>query len=276
MTRMDFIYKYGGPQGPHEQRVAAGGYKWVRTNELFPTQAHRKIDFARPDRLLPHSHHGENTHLIVKGDLCIESHAKNDERGRGRGRYRTSPSPSNRERFEISTALGSAQEKTVGPGVTYEGSTRQGCRFVEGHRRLSPATAERFIDRGTLQAVPFNLSSILRGGTRYRQQQPLPAQATLQRWLRNAEFQPHGGNMGVSLLGLLPWWGKREILTFRDAPASESERRAQREIKRWFEIEWGAGTGTSAHELSLLQRFAFLLMLSLALVLALWWSGSSR
>lgn len=59
MSRMDFVYRYGGPKGFDEQWVAVSGYKWVRTNELFPTRWYGEFDSTRPDRLLPHSHHGE-------------------------------------------------------------------------------------------------------------------------------------------------------------------------------------------------------------------------
>lgn len=55
--KMAFVYNHGGPQGDHEKE-AARIYPWVRTNALEPTQAHLKIDFDRPDRLLAHSHHG--------------------------------------------------------------------------------------------------------------------------------------------------------------------------------------------------------------------------
>ncbi len=215
---MYFAYANGGPQGAHEQRVADGGYKWVRTNQLFPTREDRAIDFGRPDRLLTHSHHGWNTHLIVEGDLSIESH---EEASRGRPHRRS----------EISTAPGAETESVVRPGLPYSGTTRRGCRFVEGHRNLSPRSAERFVDRGTLLAV-FGGDV---GDGYYPQpwgRLTAPGQARVREWLRGARFRPDGKAEPDLLRGEWP------VLEYKQEPGSESERRAQLEIARWFEREW--------------------------------------
>lgn len=161
-----------------------------------------------------------STHLIVQGDLTIESH--NDERGR-----------SHRRRFEISTAPGADKEKPVGPGIRYEGSSRNGCQFVEGHRHLSPASAERFIARGTLRVVRVPSASASASASA-SEVWSLPDEAKLKSWLRSAKFRP-GGKAEPR------WWWDCEpkIVEFSgEKPASKSERLAQREIARWFEREW--------------------------------------
>lgn len=43
---------------------------------------------------------------------------------------------------------------TVQPGVCYRAlAGEEGCKFVEGHRDLSPTTAKRFEDRGLLKKL---------------------------------------------------------------------------------------------------------------------------
>lgn len=169
----------------------------------------------------------------MQGDLTIESH--NDERGR-----------SHRRRFEISTAPGAAKEKPVGPGIRYEGSSRSGCQFVEGHRHLSPASAERFIARGTLRVVRVpSASASASAFASASKMWNLPDEAKLRSWLRDAKFRPRGK---AELRWWWWWWGSEpKIVDFSGPkPASESERLAQREIARWFEREWKGVTPVRA------------------------------
>ncbi|KAI0008586.1 hypothetical protein F4779DRAFT_618464 [Xylariaceae sp. FL0662B] len=201
---MDFVYIQGKPECLQERQAVAAGWRWVRTNTIGPTHLDKPIDFANPDRLLPHSHHSINIHLIVVGDLCIESY----QNGR-------------RNRFEISSISTADQECVIQPNVVYKGTSRHGCSFIEGHRSLSPRTAERFIDRGTLRAVELR-----RGSCR------LPETTTLKRWLREAEFRP-GGKAEPD-----PTRGEWLILTYADEAVSEADRRARKEIAKWFEKEW--------------------------------------
>ena len=224
---MEFKYIHGGPISTAEEKVVNLGYAWVRTNELQPTRTAGSSDKGAlsnlPDRLRPHSHHGWNTHLIVAGDLRIV-----EQPTRGRSRARTE-----RKEVELSMEPGAKKEGGFGPGIAYSGTTRHGCRFVEGQRRLSPASAERFLARGTLVAVKSNDS---KDGDGYE----LPDTDTLCRWLRDAQFTPP---LSAS------WWqrwgwgaaeeGKRqEVLMFHDIPTNEAQGRAQRAIERWFENEW--------------------------------------
>ncbi|KAI2602129.1 hypothetical protein GGR54DRAFT_625671 [Hypoxylon sp. NC1633] len=200
---MDFQYVTGKPEGRHEAKVVANGYKWVRTNAIGPFNSNKDIDFSAPDRILPHSHHSINTHLIVKGDLTV-----------------TIESESQRK-YTISTAAEAAKELVVKPGVTYRGRSTQGCRFVKGHRSLSPGSAERFIDRGTLRIVSES------GGACQ-----LVSERTLKLWLREAKFNPHGKAE--------PKKGEDYILQYNtdDKKSTWVERRARLELARWFENEW--------------------------------------
>ena len=87
------------------------------------------------DRLLDHSHHSKNTHLIVSGSIDIGKSRDGDFKFR---------------------------RITYGPGdwvplssdVEYRGEAGdEGCVFVEGHGVLSPTTADRFEGRGTIVRV---------------------------------------------------------------------------------------------------------------------------
>ncbi|KAI1328691.1 hypothetical protein F5Y16DRAFT_419562 [Xylariaceae sp. FL0255] len=205
---MDFKYiDQHGPIGPHEQEVYRNGYNWVRTNTL-PSRLDTEIDFNNPDRLLRHSHHGKNTHLIVTGDLKIENRTK-------------------RVNLTISTAVGHQREAEVGPNEFYKGSTVAGCSFVEGHQCLSPRTAERFIDRGTLVAVPRRRWDGAAACV-------LPNPDTLREWLRKAIFRPGGRAVPCPVLN------ERSVLDFapEHEPKNDDEAKTQLAIKYWFENEW--------------------------------------
>lgn len=120
----------------HEQAVVDAGYPWVRTNPLMPTwmspgRDPRELrDNPVPDRLNWHGHHGINTHLIVEGDLTLMKPKKMF----GQDHITA---------VTLSTDLGAPKELSVAPDEVYLGTTQQACRFVEGHRCLSPTSAHR-------------------------------------------------------------------------------------------------------------------------------------
>ncbi|KAI1819940.1 hypothetical protein F4861DRAFT_96598 [Xylaria intraflava] len=199
---MDFIYIDGKPEGSHERRVAAEGYKWVRTNHIGPTMPYRVNSLNHtPDRLPAHYHHGESTHRVVKGDLRIHRH---------NGDYSS---------YEISSTPGAQRQDLVPPNTKYSGTSKNGCSFVEGHRSLSPSTAERFIQRGTLRAVN-------NGGI-----DACPDEETLKKWLVQVEFNPHGKAYPNHSTGEKP------ILDIRntDPPMPGAVHIA---LSTWFENEW--------------------------------------
>lgn len=117
----------------HEQAVLDAGYPWVRTNMLIPTWASPDADPRSnlvPDRLHWHGHHGVNTHLIVEGDITLMKLKKMF------GQNHISA-------VTMSTDLGAPKEAPVAPDEVYGGTTQQACKFVEGHRNLSPMSAHR-------------------------------------------------------------------------------------------------------------------------------------
>lgn len=130
---------------PAQESVVSNGYPWVQTNKLIPTWSAFSFPYPLPeavanlpiDRLNRHGHHGLNTHLVLSGDLTLE-----------KVRYSLHERVP-LEKIKIS-ADGPVKEAPVGPGDIYLGTTEQGYEFVEGHRCLSPTTALRFVDRGTL------------------------------------------------------------------------------------------------------------------------------
>lgn len=118
---------------PHEQAVIDAGYPWVRTNPLMPTWMSPGADPRSnpiPDRLAWHGHHGVNTHLIVEGDLTLMKPKKMF------GQNHVAA-------VTLSTDLGAPKELSVAPDEVYLGTTQQACKFVEGHRCLSPRSAHR-------------------------------------------------------------------------------------------------------------------------------------
>ncbi|KAI3401201.1 hypothetical protein diail_11907 [Diaporthe ilicicola] len=128
---------------PYEQAVIDAGYPWVRTNPLIPTWMSPDRDTRPntiPDRLNQHGHHGINTHLIVQGDLTL----RKERIVFGQNSVST---------FTLSTEPGAMKEFSVAPHEMYSGTTEQSCRFVEGHRNLSPGSARRYMSRYSLEWV---------------------------------------------------------------------------------------------------------------------------
>lgn len=115
---------------PHEEAVIEAGYPWVQTNSLIPTRMSlgaNRHDKPIPNRLNLHSHHGENTHLIVEGDLTLKR-------------------ANNYFEDTLYSYGNGPKELPVPPDEVYSGTTAQGCKFVEGHRCLSPRSAHRVIN----------------------------------------------------------------------------------------------------------------------------------
>jgi hypothetical protein len=197
---MDFVYVNGGPETPEEKKVAKADYIWVRTNSIQATQHGRPFDPCRPDRLKCHSHHGEQTHVIVQGDLDLEIV------GGAAPRH-----------IKISTARGAAKEGIVPPNVTYKATSDGGATFIEGHKYLSPRTAERFIARGTLKAVAVK-------GSEFR----LPDENHLKAWLRQVDFNPDG-KVAPNLLK-----GEKPILGYHPNMPQD----VHLALSNWFAKEW--------------------------------------
>ncbi|CAJ2502607.1 Uu.00g100010.m01.CDS01 [Anthostomella pinea] len=191
---MPFNYVQGESESLHEKAVQKAGYPWVRINDVLPT---RKGPFDRNqgiDRLLAHSHHGPNTHLIVKGDIEFNSHddpANNIVMGVKKGQKEIAFKP---------------------PGLVYSAVSKSGGSFVEGHQCLSPRSAERYIDRGTLD-VAFDVNSENDGG------QDLPSVEVVKDRLVKAQFKPD----------------TYPIMHFNRCPAAtRGQQDAQKQIARWF------------------------------------------
>lgn len=132
-VRPRFRVVRGKVYSAHEQAVLDAGYPWVRTNPLKPTHAAPGKDLrfdVTPDRLNWHGHHSINTHLIVDGDLTILKLKKMFNQD-------------HISAITISNRFGDKKELSVVPDEMYAGTSQQSCKFVEGHRSLSPASARR-------------------------------------------------------------------------------------------------------------------------------------
>ncbi|KAI0455753.1 hypothetical protein F5B21DRAFT_470529 [Xylaria acuta] len=237
---MNFVSDNSRPRGPQEQRLLDQGYIWINTNTINPTQLDRKETVTdadgRPDRLGEHSHHGESSHNVISGDLRIQ---------RSRPRFV----------YEISSEPGAVRQDLVPPNVLYSATSQRGCTFVEGHKCLSPESAERFISRGTLKVVD--------GRTR----RSFPTNNQLRIWLRQVKFNPNGKAHPDSLRNEEP------ILDARHAnPPIPDD--VYDDLSRWFENEWHRSKRLRGdrHVRWVLWTF-IILMLSVAI--AFWWRGIS-
>ncbi|KAK8104413.1 uncharacterized protein PG998_011446 [Apiospora kogelbergensis] len=182
---MNFEYTHteGGPTDPHEVAVIKAGYKWVRTNTVVATRPGEFKPDLPIDRLNQHKHSGPNTHLIVEGDISFEM--ERDPYLEAKFKHRKRPP------VTVGGALDAAdpdarKEFPALAGHRYKATSTSGCSFVEGHLLLSPVTAERFMDRGTLRAIPpFSLDDDA-GETVW------PHQEEIQDLLRTAKWYPCG------------------------------------------------------------------------------------
>ncbi|KAJ8129965.1 hypothetical protein O1611_g3666 [Lasiodiplodia mahajangana] len=196
---MDLIYARGRRFTPEEVEVQAQGWKWVNTNTINPT--HTTSNNGLPDRLGAHSHHGESTHRVICGDLCIK---------REQGDYGI---------YEISRAPGSEQQDRVKPKVKYSATSKEGCMFVEGHKCLSPESAVRFLARGTLEVTDKKRRSYFPDGQ------------ALQTWLGQVRFNPNGkAHPNLSK-------GEKSILDTNRVRTPIPED-VKTDILEWFENEW--------------------------------------
>ncbi|KAI0445805.1 hypothetical protein F4803DRAFT_547846 [Xylaria telfairii] len=220
---MDIVYNNDRPGGPQEEQLLSQGWKWVNTNTINPTQFAQKntvLDAnGRPDRLGEHSHHGESTHNIIIGDLRVQ---------------RTQEP---RLLYEISTEPGAKRQDHVPPKTRYKATSTQGCTFAEGHRCLSPESAERFISRGTLRVV------------NKRPHRSFPTNNQLGIWLRQVKFNPDGKARPNLRMGEKP------ILdASRANPAMPED--VHMDLAEWFENEWRRPYELTA----LLRRFILFLL----------------
>ncbi|KAK4580002.1 hypothetical protein LTR86_000204 [Recurvomyces mirabilis] len=121
MTKAYYIYNPARSLTEAEQKVRSKGYNYVSTTVLGP---HGKLQ--------EHRHSSHNTHEIIRGSL------KADKMHKG--------SPTFRAIFQL---VGKVINMPA--HVDYQGEAGpDGCIFVEGHKVLSPTTAERFEARGTI------------------------------------------------------------------------------------------------------------------------------
>ncbi|KAI1289123.1 hypothetical protein F5Y03DRAFT_404069 [Xylaria venustula] len=196
---VDFRYVTGGPQGVFEQALANQGWRWIRTNTIDRTG--EGASNGKPDRLGKHSHHGKSSHLVASGDLRVRRHC---------GDYGT---------YEISDRIGGKRQDLVQPNTPYSATSSRGCEFAEGHEKLSPRSAERFISRGTLRLVREN------GAT-----WEYPSDAELRTWLTSLKFNPDGKarpNLAK---------GENPILDASNAPGIPRD--LLEALSEWFEKEW--------------------------------------
>ncbi|KAI0857781.1 hypothetical protein F4860DRAFT_517472 [Xylaria cubensis] len=200
---MEIVNNSNRLMNPHEKRLIDQNWKWVNINTINPTQFSRGaavVDHnGRPDRLNEHSHHSESTHFVISGDLRIQR------------------TYGPRLLYEISDEKGAKRQDHVLPKTRYRATSRRGCTFVEGHRCLSPESAERFISRGTLKVVDK------------RARRFFPTNDQLGIWLRQVKFDPNGKAR--------PAMGEMPILdTTGVSPTIPDDVHA--DISQWFENEW--------------------------------------
>ncbi|RYC57882.1 hypothetical protein CHU98_g8337 [Xylaria longipes] len=200
---MDIVYNNGGPRSHHERKVVEQGWKWVNTNTINPTGSNEAVTVidGRPDRLAEHSHHGESTHSVIAGDLRIQR------------------SQQPHVVYTISSDAGAPKQDRVPPKLLYSATSRFGCTFVEGHKCLSPESAERFISRGTLKVVDK------------RARRSFPNDNRLGMWLRQVKFNPNGKAHPNFAMGERPILDAKHVYP----PIPDD---VYSDLSEWFENEW--------------------------------------
>ncbi|KAI1867281.1 uncharacterized protein JN550_007012 [Neoarthrinium moseri] len=213
------------PQGKFEEAVIEAGYPWVRTNTIEKT---RMADFdpSYIDRLNAHSHSGTNTHLIVDGDLRF-----NVKRAQG-------GDLDSREACD-SGDICYQHEFYVLEKASYSATTTTGATFVEGHRCLSPTTAERFMGRGTLTARPVAEvdTKQLPARTAPAKSSSKTASSSVGSWPRNLQW-PGDDKIMAWLRGVVFLPGPPTSIAWESPVATEDDMAARRCIERWFAKEW--------------------------------------
>jgi hypothetical protein len=127
----------------HEAALLDAVYAWVSTTKLRAFESTENTGL--PDRLNDHSHSNMNTHLVTAGSILIYPVYE--------------PQPGNvlwgqAEELSADTAYYHDKEKRVDPFTRYEGyAGPNGCHFVEGHKVLSPTTADRFERRKDIEWI---------------------------------------------------------------------------------------------------------------------------
>ncbi|KAI1738101.1 hypothetical protein F4680DRAFT_450184 [Xylaria scruposa] len=201
---MDMVYDSSRPS-THYERILINDWKWLNINTINPTQFSQNAavidDNGRPDRLNRHSHHGESTHCVITGDLRILRIYEP------------------RLLYEISDAIGAERQDHVPPKTLYSATSKRGCTFVEGHKCLSPKSAERFISRGTLKVVDKSA------------RKSFPTNEQLGIWLRQVKFNPNGKAFPDLSRGEMPILDDKGV-----EPRMPDDVYA--DLSQWFENEW--------------------------------------
>ncbi|KAK7915109.1 hypothetical protein PG985_012812 [Apiospora marii] len=205
---MNFEYTHpeGRPTDPFEVAVLEAGYKWVRTNTIVATRPGEFKPDLPVDRLNPHRHSGHNTHLIVAGDLrfAIEQDYYDE------AAFKRKRTPPRVKTAELEAADPDARKEFYAAREhRYKATSQSGCSFVEGHRCLSPTTAERFMARETLRAVPL-ADSEGEGEGKDEDETHWPSQDEIRDLLHRAKWYPRG-------VPSLDNFGKPEMIWEEDA-----------------------------------------------------------
>lgn len=207
---MNFEYTHpeGRPTDPFEVAVIEAGYKWVRTNTIVATRPGEFKPDLPIDRLNPHKHSGHNTHLIVEGDLRFDIEKDYYDKVA----FKRKRTPPGAETTTLDAADPDARKEFYAAREhRYKATSKAGCSFVEGHRCLSPATAERFMARETLRAVPLAESEAEDDA-----EVAWPSQDEIRALLRQAKWYPRG-------IPGLDNYGKPDLVWEQDAIGAQEE-----------------------------------------------------
>ncbi|KAK8074571.1 hypothetical protein PG997_009234 [Apiospora hydei] len=181
---IEYTHTEGAPTDPFEVAVMEAGYKWVRTNSIVATRPGEFEPDLPIDCLNSHKHSGHNTHLIVEGDLTFEIEKDYYDAAKFK---RKRVAPATKTATLDAADPDGRKELFAAREHRYKATSESGCSFVEGHQCLSPTTAERFIARGTLRAVPLPPKSKTKGD-----ETTLPDQDEIRDLLRTAKWYPSG------------------------------------------------------------------------------------
>ncbi|KAK7962825.1 uncharacterized protein PG986_003650 [Apiospora aurea] len=181
---IEYTHREGVPTDPFEVAVMEAGYRWVRTNSIVATRPGEFKPDLPIDRLNSHKHSGHNTHLIVAGDLTFE--IEKDYYDAAKFKRKRVP-PAFKSATLDAADPDARKELFAAREHRYKATSKSGCSFVEGHQCLSPTTAERFIARDTLRAIPLP-----RKGETEEDVTPWPDQDEIRALLRTAKWYPSG------------------------------------------------------------------------------------
>ncbi|KAK8852159.1 hypothetical protein PGQ11_014638 [Apiospora arundinis] len=235
---MNFEYTHpeGSPSDPFEVAVMDAGYKWVRTNTIVATRERDSQTELPIDRLNLHKHSGHNTHLIVEGDLKFD--LEKDFYSQAKFKRKRVAPPVKTATLDAADPA-ARKELYAAAEHRYKATSQSGGTFVEGHQLLSPSTAERFMSRDTLRAIP-PLS--LDGGE--AEEMPWTEQDEIRDLLRTARWYPRG-------IPSIDNYGKPEMVWDEDrAEAGREEQRTTRlrSGRRMMKVPRGENNGDEETE----------------------------